>query len=406
MLQKMIIPVLSFLLVACSGSNPPNSKNTTTKSNEIVHFSAVSNKKKEYYANLIAPMYEKQLVKTGFNGAILLAKNGEIVFEDYRGLINLKTKEPITASSTFHLASISKTFTAMTILRLLEQEKLALDDQVSKYLNAFPYSITIKNLLSHRSGLPKYDHFMAGNRSYITRKKNKRGKWIKYTVFIKDPISETGMSNNYDVLRYLVELRPALESKPDRRYSYSNTNYAILALIIEKITGLSYPKYMKDSVFTPLGMKDSYVFSIKDTANYIPSYNYNNAPFPLEKLDCIYGDKNIYSTVRDLLNWDRALYLGKFISSQTLALSYEPRSNETKGYKNYGLGWHLFNKPPDPLIVYHNGWWHGNNTVFKRLISDTATVIILGNKFNRNIWSAGRISSVFTGNSDTTSLVE
>ncbi len=406
MLQKMIIPVLSFLIVACSGSNPPESKKVTKHSIEIAHFSDVSKRSKEHYANLIAPLYEKQLVKTGFNGAILLAKNGEIVFEDYRGFINFKTKELITANSTFHLASISKTFTAMTILRLMEQKKLTLEDQVSKYLNGFPYNITIKNLLSHRSGLPKYDHFMAGTRSYISRKKNKRGKWISYTIYVKDPISLTGMSNNYDLLRYLVELRPALESTPNRRYSYSNTNYALLALIIEKITGQTYPKFMKDSVFTPLGMRDTYVFSIMDTANYVPSYNYNKAPFPLEKLDCIYGDKNIYSTVRNLLLWDRALYLGTFISTQTLALSFEPMSNETRGFKNYGLGWHLFNKPPDPLIVYHNGWWHGNNTVFKRLISDTATVIILGNKFNRNIWSAGRMSSVFTGNSDTTNLIE
>lgn len=402
----MIIPLLSFLIMACSGSNPPESKKVSKPFNEIVKFHPVSNKLKEYYASLIAPIYEKQLLKTGFNGAILLAKNGEIVFEDYRGFINLKTKDPITANSTFHLASISKTFTAMTILRLMEQKKLTLDDQVAKYLNGFPYSITIKNLLSHRSGLPKYDHLMAGTRSYVSRKKNRRGKWVNYTVFVKDPISVTGMSTNNDVLRYLIELRPALESAPNRRYSYCNTNYAILALIIEKITGINYPKYMKDSVFTPLGMKDTYVFSIKDTANYVPSYNYNKAPFPLEKLDCVYGDKNIYSTVRDLLLWDRALYLGSFINAESLALSFEPLSNETRGYKNYGLGWHLFNKPPDPLIVYHNGWWHGNNTVFKRLISDTATVIILGNKFNRNIWSAGRMSSVFTGNSDTTNLIE
>jgi len=404
--QKMIIPVLSFLIAACSGSNPPDSKKATRQPNENVYFSPVSNKTKEYYVNLIEPLYEKQLLKTGFNGAILMAKNGEIIFEDYRGFINLKTKEPITSSSTFHVASISKTFTAMTILKLLEQEKLTLDDQVSKYLNGFPYSITIKNLLSHRSGLPKYDHYMAGTRSYVTTKKNRKGKKVKYTVHVKDPISVTGMSSNYDVLRYLVQLKPALESRPDRRYSYCNTNYALLALIIEKITGQTYPKYMKDSVFTPLGMNDTYVFSLKDTANYVPSYNYNKAPFPLEKLDCVYGDKNIYSNVRDLLHWDRALYMGTFISAETLALSFEPLSNETRGYKNYGLGWHLFNKPPDPLIVYHNGWWHGNNAVFKRLINDTATVIILGNKFNRNIWTAGRMSSVFTGNADTTNLIE
>ncbi len=401
----MIIPVLAFLLMSCSSASE---KNVDSGPNEkIVHFTSVSNKEKEYYASLIQPLYEKQLIRTGFSGGIILAKNGEIVFEDYRGVINMKTQEPITASSTFHIASVSKTFTAMTILRLMEQGKIQLNDPLSNYLKGFPYEgITIKNLLSHRSGLPKYDHFMAGTRSYVTRKKNKRGKWIKYTVYIKDPVRITGFSTNYDVLRYLNEIRPPVESLPDRRYSYCNTNYALLALVIEKITGITYPQYMKDSVFTPLGMKDSYVFSIMDTANYIPSYNYNKRPFPLEKLDCIYGDKNIYSNVRDLLVWDNALYQGQFISTQLLALSYEPLSNETRGYKNYGLGWHLFIKPPDPAIVYHNGWWHGNNAVFRRLVNDTATVIILGNKFNKNIWSAGNMSSVFTGRLDTTLLEE
>lgn len=401
----MIIPVLSFLVMACSSS--PEKKEDAVAHKEAVHFTPLSSKAKEYYANLIQPLYEKQLLRTGFNGAILLAKNGEIVFEDYRGSINLKTQEPITASSAFHVASVSKTFTAMTILHLMEQGKIELDDPVSKYLHGFPYSgVTIKHLLSHRSGLPKYDHFLAGTRSYVTRKKNKRGRWIKHTVIIKDPVRVTGFSSNYDVLRFLVERRPPVESNPNRRYSYNNTNYALLALVIEKITGITYPQYMKDSVFTPLGMKDSYVFSIKDTGNYIPSYNYNKAPFPLEKLDCIYGDKNVYSTVRDLLQWDKALYSGTFIRPETLAMSYEPLSNETRGYKNYGLGWHLYIKQPDPPIVYHNGWWHGNNAVFRRLISDTATVIILGNKFNRNIWTAGNLSSVFTGRADTTLLEE
>ncbi|KAF0240314.1 MAG: hypothetical protein FD183_1100 [Chitinophagaceae bacterium] len=401
----MIIPLLTYILLSCSTS--PKKNEVSAPYQHIVEFTPLSDKTKEYYASQIQPLYEKQLIKTGFNGSILVAKNGEIVFEDYRGFINLKTQEPITSNSTFHLASISKTFTAMTILRLMEQGKIQLNDPVNKYLTDFPYEgITIKNLLSHRSGLPKYDHFMSGTRSYVTRKKNRRGKWIKYTVYIKDPVRLTGFRTNYDVLRYLVQLKPAVESSPDRRYSYCNTNYALLAIIIEKITGITYPQYMKDSVFIPLGMKNSYVFSLKDTANYIPSYNYNKAPFPLEKLDCVYGDKNIYSTVRDLLQWDNALYQGSFIHPQTLALSYEPLSNETRGYKNYGLGWHLFIKPPDPIVVYHNGWWHGNNTVFKRLVNDTATIIILGNKFNRNIWSAGKMSSVFTGSIDTTSLEE
>jgi len=359
-------------MMACSGSPTPTT-DTINEGKPLVYTSLKSSEK-EIYLNAIKPIYEKQLLKTGFNGAILIAKNGEVVFEDYQGMINFSTKEPITPSSTFHVASVSKTFTAMTILRLMEQGRLALTDPVEQYLPSFPYSgITLELLLSHRSGLPKYDQLMAGTRSYVTRRKNRRGKWVKQTVYVKDPVSLTGLSSNYDVLKFLAGVRPALESQPNRRYSYNNTNFALLALVIEKITGQTYPQYMKDSVFTPLGMKDTYVFSLKDTANYIPSYTPGKKAYPLEKLDCIYGDKNVYSTVRDLLQWDKALYQGKFVSMQSQQLAYEPLSNETRGKKNYGLGWHLYVDPPNPTVVYHNGWWHGNNAVFRRLLSDTAT---------------------------------
>jgi CubicO group peptidase (beta-lactamase class C family) len=192
---------------------------------------------------------------------------------------------------------------------------------------------------------------------------------------------------------------------PNQRYQYCNTNYALLAMVIEKVTGKRYPEYLKDSLFTPLGMKNSYVFSMQDTASYVPSYNYNYAPFPLESMDAVYGDKNVYSTVRDLLKWNEALQNGSFVSVSTLEnLAYQPYSQETRGQKNYGLGWHLYFPPTEPPIIYHNGWWHGNNTVFKRLITDHAVVIILGNRFNRNIWAAGKMSSVFTGGADTTQL--
>ena len=287
----------------------------------------------------------------------------------------------------------------------MEQGKIGLDDAVEKYIPNFPYSgITIKQLLTHRSGLPKYDHFMSGSHTEVVTRKNKRGKLVKRYVLVKDRIQITGLASNQDVLQYMINNHPVPEASPNRRYSYCNTNYAMLALVVEKITQIPFPQYMKDSVFIPLGLQDTYVFSHKDIANYVPSFNYNGSIFGLEKLDCVYGDKNVYSTVRDLLQWDKALYAGVFVSAQTLALAYQPYSFEQRGYKNYGLGWHLLIKPPEPTIVYHNGWWHGNNGVFKRLVSDSATVIILGNKFNRNIWSAGKISSVFTGQADTTDL--
>lgn len=407
MLRPKIASFLTFLAIVACGSNPSTDKKEVARNNKPVNFSSVSAREKEYYANAIAPLYQSLLLKSGFNGSILLAKNGEIVFEDYRGMINFKTKEPITANTPFHIASVSKTFTAVVILKLMEEGKLNLEDGVEKYLPAFPYpNITIKDLLTHRSGLPKYDHFMDGSRTEVVMVKNRRGRLVKKYRVVKAPVQVTGLPGNNEVLQFMIKYRPALEASPNRRYSYCNTNYAMLALIVEKITNTPFPQYMQEQVFKPLGMTSTYVFSIKDTAKYIPSYNYNNAPFKLQKLDCIYGDKNVYSTVRDLLLWDKALYMGTLVSVKTLDMAFQPYSNENRGFKNYGMGWHLLIKPPDPTIVYHNGWWHGNNAVFKRLVADSATVIILGNKFNRNIWAAGKMSSVFTGHPDTTQLEE
>lgn len=403
-----MIPLLGFLIIASCGANSTGpEKKPAPAATAAPRISKLSDREKEYYSNQIAPLYQSLLLKRGFSGGILLAKNGEIVFEDYHGLINQKTKEPITASSTFHIASVSKTFTAAVILKLMEEGKLNLDDRVEKYLPDFPYNgITIRNLLTHRSGLPKYDHFMQDTRTEVVMVKNKKGKMVKRYRVVKAPVIVTGLPSNRDVLKYMIAHHPSIQSLPDRRYSYCNTNYAMLALIVEQITGEAFPDYMRKKVFEPLGMTNTYVFSVKDTGRYTPSYNYNNSPFRLEKLDCIYGDKNVYSCVRDLLQWDKALYAGTFLSPQTLEMAYQPYSHETRGFKNYGLGWHLFLKPSEPPVVYHNGWWHGNNAVFKRLIQDTATVIILGNKFNKNIYAAGKMSSVFTGRPDTTRLEE
>jgi CubicO group peptidase (beta-lactamase class C family) len=402
-ISKMV-PLFTFLVIAC-GSQTSSPEIKSPVKVEIDGFSPLSEKQKAYYANAIEALYHSGLGRGNFSGGILLAKNGEIVFEDYRGFYNKQAGKLIDSTSPLHVASISKTFTSAAILKLMEEGKLALDDNVQKYLPTFPYSnITIKNLLSHRSGLQKYESFMQGTRTESYKAKNKKGRTITRFRTIKMPLTFTGLATNKDVLNYLATRRPALIGTPNRFYNYCNTNFAMLALVVEEVSGMDFPTYMTTYIFQPLGMKHSYIFSLKDTNNYVPSYNYRYSPFRLEKLDCIYGDKNVYTTVRDLLLWDRALYLGKFISAGSQALAYTPYSFEKRGEKNYGLGWHLLVHPPDPTIVYHNGWWHGNTASFKRLVADTATVIIIGNNFNRAIWSAGKMSSVFTGRVDTTSL--
>jgi len=411
MLRFTFVVLIACMIFACAntpGNNPNHpATDSMTNGDTIFRFNPLSDRAKQYYGNEIAPQYQKLLAQRGFNGSILMAKNGEIVFENYRGLINMATKEPITASTPFHLASISKTFTAMTVLHLWEQGRLSLEDTLQKYFPSFPYhNITIKDLLDHRSGLGNYVHFMDGTVTQVTYTRNKKGRMVRRVRVVKSVPVPKDLVTNADVLRYIIEKRPPILASPNRIFNYCNTNYALLALIVEQITNQPFPQYMKDSVFTPLGLKNTYVFSIKDTGHYTPSYEYNGRPFRLEKLDCVYGDKNVYSTVRDLFEWDKALYRGSFVSLKTLQVAFQPYSNERRSQHNYGLGWHLLINPPDPTIIYHNGWWHGNNTVFKRLVADTATVIILGNKFNRNIYAAGKMSSVFTGHADTSNLVE
>ena len=345
------------------------------------NFRKLTPAEEHYYAQAAKDYYETHLAKTGFNGAILVAKNGQVVFEDYRGVADFRKLTPITPSTPFHLASISKTFTGMEVLRLWEQGRLSLNDSLQQYFPQFPYhGINIRMLLDHRSGLPNYLYFMDS----IWDKKKK--------------------ATNEDVLNFMVVHQPRADASPDRVYHYCNTNFVLLALIVEKITRQPFPEFMKDSVFTPLGMDNTFIFSINDTLSYVPTYT-GNRPYPMDHLDCTYGDKNVYSTVRDLLQWDKALYQHTFVSKTVLDSAFVPRSNERRSMHNYGLGWHLYFNNSDTLI-YHNGRWHGSNTVFTRFVQDTATVIVLGNKYNRAIYQSKDMGVIFTGHKDTFDLKE
>lgn len=353
---------------------------TTTPENSIsrveIPLTGELNPIEESLRRTSSKFFEESLVRSRFNGAILVARNGKIVFEEYEGLKEVLKGEPIDSVTAFHLASVSKTFTAMAILKLWEDGKLKIDDKVDKYLKGFPFNqITIRNLLSHRSGLPNYVYFAEqvgwNTRNYL---------------------------HNDDMLKLLVSNKSKLRiGRPNAYFDYCNTNYALLALIIENVTGKSYAAFMDQSFFTPIGMMNTYVFDINKTEKILPSFKYNNRKEPMMFLDAVYGDKNIYSTARDMLKWDIALNSGKLFKKETLDEAYRGYSYERKGVKNYGLGWRLYEMPSGKKIVYHNGWWHGNNTVFSKLIQDSTTIIVLGNKFNRNIYQAKKIAGIFPG---------
>ncbi|MEO9020486.1 MAG: serine hydrolase domain-containing protein [Ginsengibacter sp.] len=340
----------------------------------IRHAPSIPKEDFDRYYNEVKDFYEKKLVARGFNGAFLVAKNGEVIFEDYHGFFNLQKKDSLTKHSAFHLASISKTFTAMATLKLMEMGKLSLTDDVRKFFPAFPYEgVTISSLLSHRSGLPNYIYFM-----------EKLG-WDK-----KQPCS------NEDVLDYMIKFKPAA-TRPNTHFTYCNTNYALLGLIIEKASGESYANFLQQQIFTPLHMNDTYVFNIKDSATAMPSYDWRGRQEAFTYLDCGIGDKNIYSTPEDLLKWDQALYTNQIFKKETLEEAFTPYSNEKHGIRNYGYGWRMNVYPNGKKVIYHNGWWHGNNTVLIRMIEDSVTIIVLGNKFNKNIYEAKDMEGFFSG---------
>ncbi len=321
-----------------------------------------------YYRQLSA-FFDTTLLKQGFNGGILIAKNGSVIYEKYVGRTDLRKKDSLTDSTSLHIASTSKTFTSIATLRLIEEKKLSINDSLNKFFPGFPYpGITIKMLLNHRSGLPNYLYFISNS------------KWDKKKY-----------ATNEDMLNIMYTDKPDKTFSPDRRFSYCNTNYVLLAMIIEKITGKTFPDYMQQKYFGPLQMKHTYVFSLKDTLTAIPSFTHNGTYWEFDCLDGTYGDKNIYTTPRDLLKWDQALYTDQILSQPMMDSAFAPYSFEKPSVHNYGLGWRLQLLPNGKKVVYHFGKWHGFNAAFARLMDEKVTIIILGNKFTRSVYNAAHL---------------
>lgn len=322
--------------------------------------------------------FEDKVKMNGFNGSVLISYKGTPIFERYYGYKNYYTFEKLTARSTFQIASTSKTFTAGAIMLLLQQNMLSLDDSLEKFFPDFPYKgITVRMLLNHRSGLPNYLNF---SEEY----------WKNKKVF---------MSNN-DVLQMMYKFKPKALNAPDTHFRYNNTNYVLLALIVEKVSGEPFCDFMHQNIFIPLGMLDTWYY---DPLSTRPSATkgYKGSRWIEDDIvytDGVMGDKGIYSTVRDLYKWDQALYSGKFIRSEILGLAFTPQSFEKAGNKNYGLGWRMNDQSDGTRLIYHNGWWHSYNSVFNRKISDKTTVIILSNHYNQSVYKIQQVWDILYGN--------
>src|ERR1700744_716616 len=319
----------------------------------------------------IDQFFHKLHEKSAFNGNILVAKHGKIVYENALGWANHLHRDSLKIGSRFELASITKTMTGTAILMLMERGKLKLDQNVKEFFPNFPYDgVTIKLLLTHRSGMMNYVYFIDD-------------------IYRKQHLNQRKGLTNTEAMDMIAQYKPTPFNKPDKRFLYNNSNFMVLGSIIEKVTGMSYADYMKDNIFKPAGMTHTAVYS-KAVYDKIPvdvvghdrnSWKYSVAP---NFLDGPVGDKGIYSTVGDLYLFDQALRAGMLIKPATQDSAYMPRNPMIRGHFNYGYGWRLF-EAPGQMVVYHTGWWHGFRHIFVRDLKNDVTIVLLGNLVNGSL---------------------
>ncbi len=375
---RLSLLCLTLFIISCKDKASEFSKNNGTqheKSDFFVAFNELDPAYCEKQKNEISYQYNKLINKGDFYGQFLVAKNGKILFEDYEGFAYKEKNDKNGKNKPIHIASVSKVLTAAVILRMVDQEKIGLDDKVSEYLDGFYYKdITVRMLLNHRSGLRHYGYFI-----------ERDVKWDR-----------SKRITNQDILKLINSGKIHLESKPGTRFAYCNTNYSLLALIIEKVSGMRYHEAMNELLFKPLGMKNSFVFDYEkhhDTVSQ--TYKSNHLRLAFDHLDLVYGDKNIYSTARDLLKFDLATYSDNFFSKKLKKEIFKGYSYESKGEKNYGLGIRLREWPEAPTLTYHNGWWHGNTSSYITQKTDTVTIIALSNKMTYNTYKTKKFIVLF-----------
>lgn len=298
--------------------------------------------------------------KRRFNGTVLVMQEGETLYKKSFGYANLRTRKVLDEHSAFQLASVSKIFTATAILVLQQEGLLNINDNVKDHLPGWPYeNMTIKNLLNHRSGMARY---MAVASWY----------WKNWR---KD------MSND-DVLRQYVRHKPPIFFRPNRNFNYCNTNYVILASLVEKVSGIPFEDFMKQKIFEPLEMEDAMIYgrgqdmTIPHEAIGYKAGRRGYYKAPNDYIDGVWGDKNMFASISDMEKFEIGLRNNQLLDQTHTELMFEPGSGRRR--YNYGLGWRL--RRGEQSFMYHFGWWRGYRTCYLKDPENDLTLIILTNR--------------------------
>ena len=292
--------------------------------------------------------------------SVLVSMDGKIIFKKSFGLANLEDDTRIKPRTNFRLASVTKQFTATSILFLIQREFLKLDTKLTDIFENFPdygKRITIKNLLNHTSGLIDYEDLIPDTT----------------TIQLKDA----------DVLRMMCKQRSTY-FKPGTQFKYSNTGYALLAMIVEKISVKSFAQFLEENIFKPLEMKNTVAHEEGISVVNNRAYGYERSGSNWIRKDqsitsAVLGDGGIYSNFEDLFKWEQSLYNNKILSD-SFRNEAIGRTILTSGEKiDYGYGWYLKTYKGNE-IVYHTGSTQGFRNVIYRVPSQKFLVIILTNR--------------------------
>ncbi|HJT73902.1 MAG TPA: serine hydrolase domain-containing protein, partial [Chitinophaga sp.] len=335
--------------------------------------------------------FNEMALKEAINGNVLLAERGRIIYNRSFGYADFHSGRENQADTHFNLASISKVFTSTAILQLKEKGRLKLDDAFKKYFKDFPYpQITIRHLLTHTSGLPDLE---------------------LYENLIKQ-FPDTVVHNDI-IIPALIKEKMPLYFNPGDKFSYCNTNYGLLALLVEKLSKQSFGSYLADHIFRPAKMSDTYLPATSyrladstiavshtrprlfDTA-YVPASEVNRYRYTEYNNSAAAGASDIITTTADLLKFDDAFFSGRLLSKASVGEALTPvKLNDSKtldqhmdtmegeGRGSYGLGWELFEQPGMGKSAGHGGFKRGLATFYCRNLESGKTVIAFDNTAGR-----------------------